>query len=161
MFASEHYAQNYQPQLVITYTAPSASLSSGTLTESNINGATVDITLDAMTFADSNLNKTNFAVLGSRITVSGISYINSTKCTLTLAYDGADFDRDIPVNIMIDGSELSIGSNIITNTIVVYADDDDETLSLSGSATEGSENGAFITAAISGGQFASTVTAAK
>jgi len=162
VLSSEDPNAAYRPQLVITYTAPSASLTSGALTESNINGASVNLALDATTFTDNILSASNFAVTGAPFTISGVSYTDSSHCALTLAYGGADFDSSKAFGITVAGSEVSVGTGITTtNTLPVAANNDAESLALSGSGTEGSENNAFIIVTISGGQFAAAITPAN
>ena len=146
-----------KPQLVVSYNQAAAVLS-GTLTESNVNGASVNIALDDETFADATLAASNFTINGAPFTVSGVHYTDATHCTLTLAYGGDDFDTNKSLSVSIAGAELSGGSNLTTNIISATATNDAETLSLSGSATEGAENGTVINVTLSGGQFADTIT---
>ena len=142
-----------EPELVLSALQP--------LTEENIGGITVYIRLKGVTFADDTLDMANVTA-NAPFTVSGVTYIDSTHCTVTIASNGGDFDSAQHLDITIAASELLGGSALTSNQLGVAATDDAESLSISsGTITEGEEDGSVITVTISGGQFAATVTPAN
>ena len=149
-------------QLLVDYKVPSAALSaSSSITESNVSGKVVNVTLeDGVTFADNTLDKSNFSLNGAPFTISSVSYTDTTHCSLALAYTGADFDSDKSISVTIGSAELSAGSSLTTNTIAVLATNDSESLAAAtdGMITEGSENGEVINVTLLGGQLAATLT---
>ena len=130
--------------------------------ESNINGATLNLRLKGMTFADGTLDAANFTA-SAPFSVSNVLYVDSTHCTVTISYSGADFDSTRPLDIMIAGSELSTGLETKSNPIDVAATDDAESITVQsdGNITEGAENGEIITAILTGGTFSGTLTPAN
>ena len=93
-----------------TKSPPSATLA-GTLSENTtLNGGTVVLTLANETFLDATLVAGNFTLNNAPtgVTISGVVYNSTTQATLTLAYDGTDFDSNVTtVNVTISNTELT------------------------------------------------------
>ncbi len=87
-------------QLTITAVdePPAAYLTStpSDITEANINGAVLHITLDQETFNDT-MTISEFTMVNEPIgtTLTGFEYVNNTQVNLTLSQNGTDFDDDI------------------------------------------------------------------
>jgi len=88
--------------------------------------------------------------------VSGVTYNSTTNATVTLAYDGTDFDSNIP-NFYIDvaGSEVTGGSSVTSLTLTITAIDDPESITITddGNIIEGAEAGKVISVKLTGGTF--------
>ncbi len=105
-------------------TDPKATIT-GALTESTLDGATVSLTLDNETFADATLNAANFTLNNapSGVTISGVAYNSSTSATVTLAYNGTDFDANFTnFSVNIAASELTTSTSALTsNALTITA----------------------------------------
>jgi len=105
-------------------TAPTLSISATpALSELNLNGATVSIALQNETFAGS-LTKTNYTLHNApaNVSISDVTKDSPTTATLTLAFDGTDFDSDSThFNITIGGAELTLGNPLTSNDITITA----------------------------------------
>ena len=111
--------------------AVKATLSSnGTLSESNINGATVTVTLaNGLKFEDNNLTKSNFTlaevfVNGEDMSLDGVEivnveYLTPTTATLTLSYNGFDFDTQKYIALNINSAELNVCQEVKTSNLRV------------------------------------------
>ena len=84
-----------------------SSTNPSTLTESNLNGATVVVTLSEGNY-DSSLSTGDFglnsAPTGTSIT--GVVRDSATQATLTLTYDSTDFDSDASMSVTVNQSGL-------------------------------------------------------
>jgi len=92
------------------------------LTERNLNGKEINIELANETFADASLNSGNFTLNNAPagVTVNSVAYGTTTTATVTLAYDGTDFDADINnCNIVIAGAELTGGNPLTSNNLII------------------------------------------
>ncbi|QOJ27398.1 MAG: lamin tail domain-containing protein [Ignavibacteriales bacterium] len=79
------------PEPVITITADPA------LTEENLNGAVVTITLTNVEFTDDQFDAENFTLnnVPESITIGSLEYVSTSSARCTLSYDGTDFDANI------------------------------------------------------------------
>ncbi len=96
---------------------------SSALVESSLNNATINISLVGETFADATLSLSNFHLNGAPpgTTIKSVNYNGAQNVTLTLAYDGTDFDIDYSqFKITILGSELSGGADMISNALNIH-----------------------------------------
>ena len=160
-YSSDGYSAS-GASLIINYLDPVATLSGSALNENNVNGGTVDIALEDTTFSDGTLDKANFTLTGGvdGLSISSVSYTGETHCSLTLAYNGKDFDNDFSFGVVIDETELAALNNLQAgNTRTVAAVNDAETLSLNydGLISEGAEDGEVITVTLSGGQLSNPI----
>jgi len=104
----------YEPKLTAT----------ATLNESTLNNATIVLTLQNESFFDNTLDKSNFVLHDAPIglAISDVIYITDTQASLTLAFDGTDFDIDVAnFNISINGSELLLGNSLTSNDLTITA----------------------------------------
>ncbi len=132
------------------------------LTEENINGAVVDLTLTGDEFVDNTLNKANFSIQNAPdgTSIAAVAWVTNTTATLELAFDGHDFDSDYTdFTVSILGAETATGYDYTSNTLTITATNDDESITFSTSANiqEGSEDGAVIDLVLSGGTFNETL----
>ena len=128
------------------------------LTEENLNGAIVDITLVSDEFADVTLDLSNFymsnAPLGTSI--SNVTYLTSTTATFEIAFDGTDFDNDVTnMSLGMASNEALSGNAYSSNVLTIIATDDAETISLTTTQDimEGDEDGQMFTVELTGGTF--------
>jgi len=102
-----------------------STIAAGTaLTEENLDANTLAVTISGTTFADSTLNAANFTLNNAPtgVTIDSITYTDSTHCTVTLAYTGADFDANVSTfHLTIAGTELSSGLVLVSNNLTISA----------------------------------------
>jgi len=105
--------------------SPTATLSADpALSESNLNDAEVDIALSNDTFVDETLSSSNFTLNNAPtgVTIKSIVYVSATTATVTLAFNGTDFDADVSnFNITIATAELTSGSNLTSSNLTITA----------------------------------------
>ena len=149
----------------VTFTAvsESATITHAGLTEGNLNTAAVTFTMTGETFADGSLSAGNFTLNNapSGTTVNNVAWVSSTVATVTLAFDGTDFDSDFTTfNITAAAAELTGVGDLTSNNLTITATDDSESISIAddGSIAEASENGEVITVTLSGGTYASSLS---
>jgi hypothetical protein len=114
---------NNDPQLSIT----------GTLNEGTLNTATVSLTLANDAFVDGTFLSSNFTLNNAPtgVSISSVVWNSSTTATVTLAYDGTDFDANVTnFNIGIAGTELTSTAALTSNNLTITALT--ETLTVSG-----------------------------
>lgn len=110
----------------LSYTAPVVPAISVTasLSETTLNGATIDLTVLNDTFLDDVLALGSFTLNGAPIgvSISGVTYLTSTTATITLAYDGTDFDvNSTAVNVTVDASEFTANGTLTSNNLTITA----------------------------------------
>jgi len=150
----------------IAPTSPSLSISSSTLTEANLNGASINLILSNATFSDATLLASNFTLNNapSGTSVSGVTYNSTTSAALTLTFNGTDFDSNVSnLTVSIAASELSSGailtsSNSLTITAITETAPTVTTTSISGISTSDANSGGNITSD-GGGTTSAAVTA--
>ncbi|MBN1250869.1 MAG: T9SS type A sorting domain-containing protein [Bacteroidales bacterium] len=107
---------------------PSVNISSATqLTESNLDNAIINLSLNYETFADNNLSTNNFILnnIPNGTAIESIDYINSTHADVNLSFDGTDFDTDINnFSITVLNQELNGNNNLQSNSISIFAEDE-------------------------------------
>ncbi len=112
-------------QLTTTPVDPAATISHAGLTEENLNGAVINLTLTNDNFADASLDISNFVLNNEPVgtTISAVEYVNDSEAIVTLAYDGTDFDANVTnFQIGIDNSELTESSSLlISNSLAILA----------------------------------------
>ena len=96
----------------------------GSLTEANLNGATVTVTLTGGTY-DASLVTTDFTLGGAPTgtAIDGVVRDSATQATLTLAFDGTDFDANASLSVTV--LQVALGSGVgpaTTGTETVTAD---------------------------------------
>ena len=108
-----------------TPVGPSVSIA-GTLNERTLNSSTIALTLHGTgnEFADATLDKANFTLneVPAGVTIGDITYNSTTTATITLAFDGTDFDVDSTnVSVTVAGAELILGNPLISNKLTITA----------------------------------------
>jgi len=97
------------------------------LTENNLDGQQINLTLNGESFTDNVLETGNFSLNNSPagLTVSSITYIDATHATINLAFDGTDFDTDITdFNITVNNTELVGTEDLTSNNLNIDAFDE-------------------------------------
>ena len=143
--------------LTITALTESAAITHAGLTEANLNTAIVTYTLTNETFADGSLLTGSFT-LGNAptgTTVNSVGYSSSTVATVTLAFNGTDFDSDVTTfNITCAAVELSRAANITSNNLTITATDETAAITYGGGLTEANLNTAGVTLTLTNETFA-------
>ncbi len=102
----------------------SVSPSASPLTEENLNGNSLTVTLTGAAFADATLDKADFTLNNAPagLTVSDVSYTDATHCVVTLAFDGTDFDTDVTTfSLTVAGAELAAGGDLTSGALTITA----------------------------------------
>ena len=105
-------------------TTPALTISHAGLTEVNLSGAQVSLSLTNETFADGTLSSGNFTLNNapSGTSIGSVTYNSSTSATVTLIFNGTDFDANVTnFSITIAGAELTSGSPVTSNTLTITA----------------------------------------
>ena len=104
----------------------SISTNPSPLTEENINGATLTLTLTNATYSDP-IEASQFtlttapAITG--LTISGVSRSDDANATVTLAYTG-DFDADATLSVTVAASAHTVAEDLTTATVPITANAD-------------------------------------
>lgn len=111
------------PTLAITPAAGMAFINDPGLIESDLNGSTLQFTLQDETFLNSTLESSNFSHNGpASISIVSANYVSPTQATLTLGFSG-DIDSDLnDFRITVDANELSGTNNLTSNAISIQAE---------------------------------------
>lgn len=110
----------------IEYHSPSGPsiVANAALNEVTLNNAKITITVLNETFVDNTLDPANFTLNNAPtgLTVGSVTYETNTSATVSLAYDGTDFDSDITnLSVTIAGSELTLGNPLTSNDLTITA----------------------------------------
>jgi hypothetical protein len=110
--------------------SPGASLyisSTTSLTQTNLDDATLTIELTNESFLDNSLSTSNFQLNNAPAgtTIESVQYTNDHQAILDLAFDGTDFDNDINnFSITIFAVELIGDENLTSNYLTIDAIDE-------------------------------------
>ena len=111
---------------IAAYDETLQATNTGSLSETNLNGATFDLTLNQDEFADNTLSAANFTLNSAPAgtSIAAVNWKSPTTATVIIAYDNTDFDADSTgVTVSISGNELlsthPLTSNAFTITAVV------------------------------------------
>ena len=138
--------------LAINSTNPSS------LTESNLNTATVTVDLTDGTF-DNPLAAGDFSLNGAPTgtTISAAAYVTATQATLTLAFDSTDFDTNASMSVTVLQTALVTGLAPATTGTVTVTAEVEVTLAINstnpGSLTETNLDTATVTVDLTDGTF--------
>jgi hypothetical protein len=103
---------------------PEAFLQSNdTLTEDNLNNASLNIYLHAANFS-SRISKSDFILNNapSGLSILSVSAVNDTSTNITLAFDGTDFSNNFDdFNVTVLASGNSSNADITTNSLTIFA----------------------------------------
>gem|GEM_PF-609532 len=116
----------YSPFGSVTLASPTGSLTatSAAMNEGNLNGMTITLTLSNTTFTDNILQTGNFVLNNAPagVSIASVSYVNSTRATIILGFNGMDFDSNIStMTVTINNIELATTSNITSNNLNITA----------------------------------------
>lgn len=92
------------------------------LTEANLNGADINLTLTGESF-NSSLDEAEFTLNNAPAGVTkSVTRLSDTTARLTLVFDGTDFDADVTdFSVTVGGSQLSRGNPLTTPEITIAA----------------------------------------
>ncbi|MCK4345880.1 MAG: hypothetical protein KAX05_11400, partial [Bacteroidales bacterium] len=137
------------------------TISHAGLTEANLDGVVIDITLAEVQFIDATLDPANFTLdnAPTGTLVESVSYTNSVTATVTIIYDGSDFDTHITnFSITINTDELSGGVALTSNTLTITATVENESVAISHDGLNGDNlNGAEIAIELTNVSFTDTI----
>src|SRR6185436_13805164 len=141
-----------------------ASTSPASLTETNLNSATVTVDLTAGTYNGS-LGAGNFslATAPTGTTIASVVRNSATSATVTLAFDGTDFDANTTLSVTVLQAALLTGTGpATTGTVAVTAVLEAAAVIAStspASLTETSLNGATVTVDLTAGTYNGSLAA--
>ena len=125
-----------EPSAVIGQVVPAGGVAGDALTEENLAGATLRIDLTDETYAPS-IQGSHFTLTGiAGLTVSGVTRDSATRATLTLAFDGTDFDTDATLAVTVAAAAVAGAGALSTATVAVSAVEEPSELTLSTSTTD-------------------------
>ena len=123
-YAINAIGTSYGDDVSFTTTAILAAITTTTgLTESNLDLHNITVTLTGTTFRET-LTKTEFTLLNAPagLSIGSITRNSDTQCTLTLSYDGTDFDTDYTsFKIIVAGTQIPEGVNITSDALTITA----------------------------------------
>ena len=96
------------------------------LTEANLNGSTLILTLaeavwsSPLSAADFSLNNTPPGAR-PRVSIAGVTRDSDTTATLTLAFDGTDFDNDMTIGVTVLEPAHSVTIDLVSRLITITA----------------------------------------
>ena len=138
-------------------TAAITGTSPASLTESNLNGATV--TVETNGSYNASLLTTDFSLNGAPVgtTINSVVRDSATQATLTLAFDGTDFDSDATMSVTVLASALAVGPGPVTTGDVTVTAVLEVSAAITGttpgSLTETNLNGATVTVTLTDGTY--------
>jgi hypothetical protein len=170
-----HISKRFLSILVIILLASSAALAQtasiaptpSPLTEANLNGATLTLTLGGgETFIDyTTLSTGNFDLQGAPTGTSifGVTGTSATTATLTLAFNHTDFDanQDLSIDIHADVLTLTASGVLSSSNVTVQALVESATLTASPPLTEENLDGSMLTVTLVNDQFTGTINVAS
>jgi len=109
--------------LPITAEIESVSLASPiALSEGTLDGAMLTLTLTSVTY-ESRITAGSFRLSSvPGLTVSSVARTSDTVATLTLGFDGTDFDRNTSLSVTVLAAALSTGNQLSTNALPITAE---------------------------------------
>ena len=115
---------NEHPQTPPPVTTAVTALASPALAEGNLDGASVELTLDAGAFA-ATVGTSDVTASGvSGVGVSSVTRDGDTQATATLAFDGTDFDADATLTLTVSADALAHSDTDLSATLPVAAVDE-------------------------------------
>ena len=115
---------NEHPQTPPPTTTAVTATASPALAEGNLDGASVELTLDAGAFA-ATVATSDVAASGvSGLSVSSVTRDSDSQATATLAFDGTDFDVDATLTLTVSATALAHSDTALSATLPVTAVDE-------------------------------------
>ncbi len=119
--------QSFTIEVAAAATAAITASNPASLTEANLDGATLTVTLTGTTYADP--LPANPVTLNTEATNNGLTVMaargSDTEATLTLTYDGTDFDTDLDIIVTVADAAHAGTGDLDTGTVTVAAIDED------------------------------------
>ena len=117
-----HPETRYAKVTLANMSAAISSTNPASLTEGNLDAATVTVTLTDGTYNGS-LVTGDFSLNGAPTgtSISGVVRDSATRAILTLAFDGTDFDSDANMSVTVATTALVTGGPLTTGTVTVTA----------------------------------------
>jgi len=117
-----------KPYLEVIYTEPTTTISTtASITETNLNGMEVTVTVADDSFKTSALTTGMFALNSeaaeSGVSIGAVTYIDSTHARLTLGCT-TDIDEHFSLNVRINESALTSGMPCQSNSLLVHVYDE-------------------------------------
>ncbi|MFN8208629.1 MAG: hypothetical protein U0T82_14660 [Bacteroidales bacterium] len=135
------------------------------ISEGSENGEVITVTITNRTFAAS-LSTANWTLsnLPAGVTKGTLTRVDDTHATIALSGSRTvDYDANLIPTLQIAVGEIVNYASVVTlnSGVTLTANNDAESLSISGTIAEGAENGAAITVTLTGGTYASSLTKAN
>ena len=118
---NEHPQTPPSPPPVTTAVAATATPA---LAEGNLDGASVELSLDAGEFAATVATSDVTASGVTGVSVSSVALDSDTQATATLAFDGTDFDADATLTLTVSATALAHSDTDLSATLPVTAVDE-------------------------------------
>ena len=118
---NEHPQTPPSPPPVTTAVAATATPA---LAENNLDGASVELSLDAGEFAAAVATSDVTASGVTGVSVSSVALDSDTQATATLAFDGTDFDADATLTLTVSATALAHSDTDLSVTLPVTAVDE-------------------------------------
>ncbi len=136
--------------------SPSVAISADSLVETSLNGSIVQVALSSDKFSTGALSPSQFLLnhAPAGLTIGSVAYTDSVHASLTLAFDGTDFDQSVTdFSILVDASVLASGTQLISNNLIISAILE-QMVASAPNLTETNLNGAVISLALVNESFA-------
>ena len=115
---------NEHPQALPPVTTAVTASASPSLAEGNLDGADVELTVDAGAFA-ATVGTSDVTASGvSGLSVSSVTRDGDGRATATLAFDGTDFDADATLTLTVSAGALAHSDAALSATLPVAAVDE-------------------------------------
>ena len=119
-------ASSNKPYLEITYAVPSIVLSAPeALTEDNVDGMELNLTLDTTGFTSSPITADMFslgtAAKENGLNIQSVTYVDDTHVKLKLAQDGRSIQCNFNISVSIDEQYLTTSGTLTSNEVYVEA----------------------------------------
>ena len=140
-----------------------ALAAAGTLNESDLDGAVVTLALSGAEFAET-VSASQVSVSGlNGVSIASVNRDSSTQLSVILAFDGSDFDVDGELTFTvavaaISGSSVDLSAGLAVTAVI---EPGAAALAAAGTLNESDLDGAVVTLALSGAEFAETVSASQ
>ncbi len=133
------------------------SINHAGLTESNLSGASIELSLTDEEFFDSGLTSQNFILNNAPpgLSVQSVTYNSSTTASLQLFFDNTDFDIDYTLfSISIDALELMGAGQVTSNILYISSEQEVQTAQIQHAGlTEENLDGASVIFSLIGDTF--------
>ncbi|MGB4658681.1 MAG: Ig-like domain-containing protein, partial [Mobilitalea sp.] len=121
----EFIVGSYPTLKAFTPVVSSVISTSAGLTEQNLNGSNLTVTLNYTTF-NAVLDKLAFTLSGmpAGTSISSVTRTSDKICTVELVYDNTDFDDNKNITLTIGATQLASGAELTSNTLSITATDE-------------------------------------